>query len=91
MTIHEDSAARLRLSIADELERSRGEMEALGVALCADPALIAAHGGALQALDRLGQQQLALATLLRADDPVRAVRGITLGDLKKRLRTALAS
>ncbi|MBB4155453.1 hypothetical protein GGQ80_003376 [Sphingomonas jinjuensis] len=90
MTIPEDPAARLRLLIADELERSRGEMEALGVALCADPALVAAHGGALQALDRLGQQQLALATLLRADDPIGALQAITLGDLQRRLHLAMA-
>lgn len=80
---------KLRMKIADELDCARKEIEQLGGLLCSDPDLVAAHMTSLQALDMIGQQQLALAAILRADDPQAAIAGTTLEQLRKRLEQAL--
>ena len=80
---------RLRAQIADELECAREEIERLGAILCSDPALVERHISALQALDMLGQQQLALAAILRADDPQVAIGNTPLERLRRRLEQAL--
>ncbi len=81
--------ARLRMQIADELDCARQEIERLGGLLCSDPALVAAHMTSLQALDMIGQQQLALAAVLRADDPQAAIAATPLEQLRERLEQAL--
>lgn len=80
---------KLRLQIADELDCARQEIERLGELLCSDPALVAAHMNSLQALDMIGQQQLALAAVLRAEDPQSAIVHTPLEQLRERLEKAL--
>ncbi len=80
---------RLRAQIADERSGAREEIERLGAILCSDPALVERHVSALQALDMLGQQQLALAAILRADDPQAAIGDTPLERLRVRLESAL--
>ena len=80
---------KLRLQIADELDCARHEIERLGALLCSDPALVAAHMNSLQALDMIGQQQLALAAVLRAEDPQSAIAHTPLEQLRERLEQAL--
>ena len=80
---------RLRLQIADELDCARQEIERLGALLCSDPALVVAHMNSLQALDMIGQQQLALAAVLRAEDPQAAIAHTPLEQLRERLEQAL--
>lgn len=75
----------LLLKIADELDRTRGDIERLGAALCDDPALTLRHVTALQALDVIAQHQGLLAAILRSDDGVRAVADATLDTLRLRL------
>ena len=80
---------KLRLQIADELDCARQEIERLGELLCSDPALVAAHRNSLPALDMIGQQQLALAAVLRAEDPQSAIAHTPLEQLRERLEQAL--
>lgn len=80
---------KLRMQIADELDCARQEIERLGGLLCGDPALVAAHMTSLQALDMIGQQQLALAAVLRAEDPQAAIAQTPLEQLRERLEQAL--
>ncbi|WP_066114454.1 MULTISPECIES: hypothetical protein [Sphingomonadales] len=61
----------------------------MGELLCSDPALVAAHMNSLQALDMIGQQQLALAAVLRAEDPQSAIAHTPLEQLRERLEQAL--
>ncbi|MFS0737421.1 hypothetical protein ABC347_10255 [Sphingomonas sp. 1P06PA] len=82
-------SAALRLKIADELELAREEIERLGAILCSDARLVTAHMVALQALDMLGQQQLALAKILRSDDPRAAIANTPLETLRSRLERSL--
>lgn len=77
------------LQFAEELQVARDEIERLGGALCADPAVVTRHMTALQALDLVGQRQLALAMVLRAPDPATAIAAITLEDLRVRLQSAV--
>lgn len=79
----------VRRRIAGELEHMRAEIERLGAILCSDPDLAARHIGALQALDAIGQQQMALAAVLRATDAPAAIRGTPLEALRERLEQAL--
>lgn len=80
---------RLRLKIAEELEQARDEIERLGAILCSDARFMKSHMVALQALDMLGQQQLALAAILRSDDPQAAIAGTPLETLRNRLEQSL--
>lgn len=60
--------------IARALEDLATEIEEIGIALCGDPALVAAHGRALQAIDFISQRQRSLAALLTTDDLDAALR-----------------
>lgn len=71
--------------IADELENMRQETESLGAMLCSDPDVAMRHMNALQSLDLLGQTQLALAKILRAEDPDQALADTDLHNLRERL------
>jgi len=79
------TAPRHLLDIADVLIELSGEIEGLGAQLCADPALIVRHLGALQAIDLIAQKQRWLATLLCADCPVSAIGSIGVDALRERL------
>lgn len=79
---------KLLQKIADELEQMRGETEALGADLCSDADVVMRHLNALQCLDRLAQTQLALAKILRADDPSEALSKTDLHSLRDRLMRA---
>ena len=79
------SHPKLLLRIAEELEKLRHETEALGATLCSDVDVAMRHIGALQSLDRLAQTQLALAKILRADDPSEALAATDLHNLRERL------
>ena len=61
MAINQLLAAQL-----DELGKS---LERLGERLCADPAVINAHIGALQEIDRIAHMQFAISTIITAEDP----------------------
>ena len=71
--------------VADVLDSLGAETEALGEALCADPAMVAAHLTRLQALDRIAQFQHALAAVLRSDCPSVAVEQSGLDELVERV------
>lgn len=71
--------------IAEELENMRQETESLGTMLCSDPDVAMRHMNALQSLDLLGQTQLALAKILRAEDPDQALADTDLHNLRERL------
>jgi hypothetical protein len=64
----------------DELGRS---LERLGETLCADPAIIGSHIGALQEIDRIAQMQFAIATIITADDPYEACLNSPLERVRK--------
>lgn len=64
--------------VARALEDLATEIEEIGIALCSDPALVAAHGRALQAVDFITQRQRSLAALLTADDLAAALRSCPL-------------
>lgn len=72
-------------AVAEILGELGNEVEALGVSLCCDPAVAAAHMEALQAFDMIAQKQRGLAALLRADCPVSALAALGLDELKLRL------
>ncbi len=80
----------LRIQIADELVRARGEIELIGEALCADPEVTIRHMTALQAFDRIGQHLLAIAGLLQADDAAAAIVDVPLEHLRQRLHRAMS-
>lgn len=54
--------------VAQELAALAVDIEAIASELCADPAVVAAHGMSLQSIDLIGQRQRALADLLMAAD-----------------------
>lgn len=72
--------------IAEELDLLHRDVEQVGAALCADPALAREHMALLQRLDEIGQRHHHLATVLRAADPEAAVNGIGLDRLAGRFR-----
>ncbi|WP_374143649.1 hypothetical protein [Sphingomonas sp.] len=53
--------------IAAELMALAIDIEAIGADLCANPAVVSAHGASLQSIDFIGQRQRALAELLLAE------------------------
>lgn len=72
-----------------ELGRS---LEKLGETLCTDPAVISAHIGALQEIDRIAQMQFAISAILSAEDQGTACLNSPLERLRKlALPTALAA
>ena len=71
--------------LADELVEACGQIEALGAALCSDPALVRAHVQHLQSLDHVGQRCASVAEILRSDDIGDASRGAQLESIAARL------
>lgn len=78
----------LAAALSEALRQLGGELEVLGSALCADPALAEGHLAGLQKLDWCAQSLVQLAQVIEARDPVAAVAGITLADLHARLAAA---
>jgi hypothetical protein len=76
---------QLSLSLAAELHGARAELESLSETLCADPYVVLEHAAALQTLDRVGQLQAAIASLLVAADRPAAVAALGLDRLRERL------
>ena len=74
--------------IAEDLTRLSYLLEMLGDSLAGDPAVIAAHGVALQNLDIALQTLTVLAATVRSDDPRNARR---LGELRASTAQALGS
>lgn len=60
------------------------ELEALGAALSADPGIAPRHMLALQAIDRIAQEQAELAILLAANFDQGALATMRLDDMKAR-------
>lgn len=85
------SAPALTAALGEALMHLSGELEVLGSALCADPALAEAHLARLQKLDWCAQSLVQLARVIEAPDPAAAVAAITLGDLRARLGNACHS
>lgn len=85
-----DARAHL-LAVAQMLAEISAEMEALGEALCHDPAFAARHMVELQAIDLISQKQRSLASLLEADCPASAVSQVGLEDVATRLRRLSAT
>ncbi|MFM5913580.1 hypothetical protein D5I55_00670 [Chakrabartia godavariana] len=62
----------LNQQLAAQLEDMGRSLERLGEALCADPAVISGHIGALQEIDRIAQMQFAISAIIAAPDQVEA-------------------
>jgi hypothetical protein len=79
-------------NVARELAALAIDIEAIGVELCVDAAVAAAHSTSLQSIDLIGQRQRALADLLRAENFDHALADCNLSrivDLFADDRTAL--
>jgi len=72
-------------AIADEMRQLAIHVEQLGDLLCADAALLARHGVALQAIDLIVQQQRALAAMVAARDEPDLLSHCQLGAMAARL------
>jgi len=85
MAIDPRGAAMLG-GIAAELTAARGELEALGLKLCCDPHVAAAHFDCLQGLDRIAQIIGEAAGLLgRGDAVAGALAAVRLEEMRGRL------
>jgi hypothetical protein len=82
------NAPHLTAALGEALRQLAGELEALGGALCEDPALAEAHLAGLQRLDWCAQSLVQIAHVIEAPDPAAAVAAVTLGDLRARLTAA---
>lgn len=69
--------------LASQLDELGKSLERLGETLCADPAIISSHIGALQEIDRIVQMQFAIATIITADDPYEACLNSPLERVRK--------
>ena len=76
-------------AVAQVLRELGGEIEALGVVLCSDPALAGQHARELQAIDLIAQMQQALSSLLVADCLNCALDQVRIDSLRERLRVCL--
>lgn len=72
------------LEMADVLAELSVEIDTLGAVLCSDPAFVAVHVEQLQAIDLIAQKQRSIATMLRAECPVSAVKALGLDELRDR-------
>lgn len=90
--IYETQAQSVRTIVADEIMTARHLVETLGAELCQDPELTARHGESLQQLDLAAQLIEQAARLLRVegDDFTKALGGVTLEGMRKRIMSALA-
>lgn len=73
-------------TIAQILRETAGELEQLGEQLCADPAVLAAHCHALQAVDVIVQRHTGLAGVLEGQCEAEEIERMTLEALRDRLR-----
>ena len=72
--------------LADELDYARRMIEQMGDTLAADPAIVARHMVALQAVDVAGQMLGHIAAVVRSSDPAETVDRIGMANLKARLQ-----
>lgn len=79
---------QLSAALSEALMQLAGELEVLGSALCADPALAETHLPGLQRLDWCAQSLVQIGLVIEAPDPAAAVAAVTLGDLRARLAAA---
>lgn len=80
------SDRRYRSEVGAMLEELSQEIEALGAALCRNPAVVESHLHELQAFDRIAQKQRSLSALLIADCMASAARAVPLDEVAQRLR-----
>ena len=73
---------------ADALDSLSRDVEGLGAALCADPAIAERYLDQLQGVDRIAQSLEQLAGVLRADVPEDAISSVRMGDLQAHLQSA---
>ncbi len=78
----------LLLGIAAQLAGLAEESEQFGLVLCSDAAVAGRYLVQLQQIDKLAQSLREMATVLAAPDPVTAVAGIRLGELRIALEQA---
>lgn len=74
----------LALGAAELLAELSYEVEALGGALCRDPALAQGHMASLQAIDLVAQKLCGLADLLAAESPATGIARLRLESLRER-------
>ena len=80
----------LNLALADELVSMSQILSDLAYDLGMNPVTIRAHMASLQTIDRLTQAQLAIADVLRSQEPIASrVQAITLESLATNLRHRL--
>lgn len=77
----------LLILLAEELEAVHLRLEAVGVHLCNDPEVTRRHLTDLQSLDHIGQRCSTIATILRSDDRLHALRTATLEAISARVAT----
>jgi hypothetical protein len=75
----------LLLRLAEELEYARRMMDAMGDALCADPAVVMRHSVSLQSVDIVGQMLGHIANVVRSSRREDSVELIGMCELKARL------
>ena len=81
-------SAALLASIAARLAALAEEAEQFGLVLCSDAEVAGHYLVQLQQVDRLSQSLREIGSVLTASDPVAAVSGIRLGDLRTALEQA---
>ncbi|UYV14366.1 hypothetical protein [Porphyrobacter sp. ULC335] len=74
--------------IADRLSDLAEGAETFGIALCSDADVAGRYLVQLQQIDRLAQSLREMASVLAAPDPVTAVAGIRLGELRLALEAS---
>ena len=89
MTEKQDSP---QLAAAAEVLIELGnEIEALGTALCRDPALAETHMHELQAIDLIAQKQRALASLFAAGLSESAIESVGIDAVRAKLSTSMGN
>lgn len=78
----------LDLLLAAELDHARDMLVMMGDELAMSPDIVAEHGMALQAVDIVGQILGHIASVVRAEDPHRAIEGIGMCELRTKLSAA---
>lgn len=73
---------------AEALAGLSREVEGLGAALCADPAIAERFLDQLQGVDRVAQSLEQIANVLRAPVPEEAIKDVRVGKLQDHLRGA---
>lgn len=73
----------LNQQLSDQLNELGKSLERLGETLCADPAVISSHVGALQEIDRIAQMQFAISAIISANDQYEACLQSPLERIRK--------